>query len=55
MFLLNNLLNIYDLFINIKHNTQPTVKGKGSAIFLHLTDKNYKPTKPTPRKYKEFQ
>ena len=37
--------NIYDLFINIKYNINPTKKGKGSAIFLHLCDARYKPTK----------
>ena len=36
---------IYDLLINIKYNYKPAVKKKGSAIFLHLTDKKYKPTK----------
>ena len=36
--------NIYDIFINIKYNYCPIVKGKGSAIFLHLTNTNYKPT-----------
>ena len=36
---------IYDLFINIKYNFNPTKKGKGSAIFLHIVDKKYKPTK----------
>ena len=36
---------IYDIFINIKYNYFPTLKGKGSAIFLHLTNKKYKPTK----------
>jgi len=36
---------IYDLFINIKYNYKPTIKGKGSAIFLHLADTNYRPTK----------
>ena len=35
---------IYDIFINIKYNYRPTVKKKGSAIFLHLTNNNYKPT-----------
>ena len=36
---------LYDIFINIKYNYFPVVKKKGSAIFLHLTDKSYKATK----------
>jgi len=36
---------IYDLFINIKYNFSPIIKGKGSAIFLHIADSKYKPTK----------
>lgn len=35
----------YDIFINIKYNQSPAVKERGSAIFLHLTDKEYKSTK----------
>ena len=35
---------IYDIFINIKYNYRPSVKKKGSAIFLHLAKTNYKPT-----------
>ena len=35
---------VYDIFINIKYNQVPAVKESGSAIFLHLTDKKYKPT-----------
>ena len=35
---------IYDLFINIKYNYRPVIKKKGSAIFLHITDKKYRPT-----------
>ena len=35
---------VYDIFINIKYNYRPIVKNKGSAIFLHLTNINYKPT-----------
>ncbi len=37
--------NSYDAFINIKYNYFPVYKKKGSAIFLHLTNKKYKPTK----------
>ena len=33
----------YDLMIVINYNTKKIKLGKGSAIFLHLTD-NYKPT-----------
>ena len=36
--------NIYDIFININYNQLPIVRGKGSAIFLHLSDTKYKPT-----------
>ncbi len=36
--------SFYDIFINIKYNQNPVKKGKGSAIFLHLTNKKYKPT-----------
>jgi len=35
---------IYDLLIVIKYNYTHTVKMKGSAIFLHLAEKKYKPT-----------
>ena len=36
---------MYDVFINIKYNHSPIVKGSGSAIFLHLADIKYKPTR----------
>ena len=36
---------IYDLFINIKYNSCPVIKKKGSAIFLHIADSKYKSTK----------
>ena len=35
---------IYDILINIKYNYLTTVKKKGSAIFLHIASKKYKPT-----------
>ena len=34
----------YDLFINIKYNSSPIIKEKGSAIFLHIANYKYKPT-----------
>jgi|TARA_B110000971_G_C19949754_1_gene472792 L,D-peptidoglycan transpeptidase YkuD (ErfK/YbiS/YcfS/YnhG family) len=37
--------NIYDVIIIINYNINPTIKGKGSAIFLHIAKKNYIPTK----------
>ena len=36
---------IYDLFIDIKYNFKPTIKGKGSVIFLHIAKGKYLPTK----------
>ena len=36
---------IYDMFINILYNQKPIKKNKGSAIFLHLTNSKYRPTK----------
>ena len=36
---------IYDIFINIKYNYSPIIKKKGSAIFLHIAEKNYRSTK----------
>ena len=35
---------IYDIIITLDYNTNPIVKNKGSAIFLHIAKKNYKPT-----------
>ena len=34
----------YNLILIIKYNRNPVVKNKGSAIFLHLTNKKYRPT-----------
>ena len=48
--------NSYDIFINIKYNQLPTIKRKGSAIFLHLCDSQYKSTKGCVAiKKKDFQ
>jgi L,D-peptidoglycan transpeptidase YkuD (ErfK/YbiS/YcfS/YnhG family) len=37
--------NIYDLIIALNYNMNPTIKNKGSAIFIHIAKKNYSPTK----------
>jgi len=37
--------NIYDLILVLNYNMKPTIKNKGSAIFIHITKKNYQPTK----------
>ena len=37
--------NIYDLIIVLNYNINPTIKKKGSAIFIHIAKKNYSPTK----------
>jgi len=38
-------VNIYDVIIVINYNLKPVVKNKGSAIFLHIAKKKFKPTK----------
>jgi L,D-peptidoglycan transpeptidase YkuD (ErfK/YbiS/YcfS/YnhG family) len=37
--------NIYDIVCVINYNTNPILKNKGSAIFLHIAKKNYQKTK----------
>ena len=36
--------DLYDIIVVLNYNLNPTIKGKGSAIFLHVTKKNYKKT-----------
>ena len=37
--------NIYDLVLVMNYNINPILKNKGSAIFLHLANKKFSPTK----------
>ena len=36
--------NLYNIIIVINYNIRPTIKNKGSAIFIHLARKNYSGT-----------
>ena len=36
--------NVYDLILVLNYNMKPTIKNKGSAIFIHIANKNYKKT-----------
>ena len=36
--------NIYDIILVLNYNMSPVIKNKGSAIFIHISKKNYKKT-----------
>jgi L,D-peptidoglycan transpeptidase YkuD (ErfK/YbiS/YcfS/YnhG family) len=36
--------HLYDFIVEIDHNTSPPIKGRGSAVFLHLARENFGPT-----------
>ena len=36
--------HLYDLIIEINHNIQPRIAGRGSAVFMHLARPAYAPT-----------
>jgi L,D-peptidoglycan transpeptidase YkuD (ErfK/YbiS/YcfS/YnhG family) len=36
--------NLYDLMAVINYNTNPIIKNKGSAIFMHVSENSYKKT-----------
>ena len=36
--------NIYNVIVVLNYNMKPIIKNKGSAIFIHITKKNYKET-----------
>lgn len=35
---------LYDMIVEIDHNTRPRVAGRGSAVFLHLAREHFGPT-----------
>ncbi len=37
--------NTYDLILVLNYNMSPIHKNKGSAIFIHISKKNFKPTR----------
>jgi len=37
--------NIYDIICVLNYNTDPIIKNKGSAIFIHVAHQNYKNTR----------
>ena len=37
--------NLYDLILVLNYNINPTIKNKGSAIFIHVKNGNFKKTK----------
>ena len=36
--------NLYDIIAILNYNTKPIIRNKGSAIFIHIANSNYKPT-----------
>ena len=36
--------DVYDYFIDLNYNRKPIIKGKGSAIFIHISFDNLRPT-----------
>ena len=36
--------HLYDFIVEIDHNTDPRIAGRGSAVFLHLARTNFSPT-----------
>ena len=35
---------LYDLIIEISHNTKPRIAGRGSAVFIHIAREKFAPT-----------
>ena len=45
--------SIYDIILVLNFNFKPVIKGKGSAIFIHVAKKNYKSTAGCVALYKK--
>ncbi len=37
--------NLYNLILVLNYNLNPIIKGKGSAIFMHVATKKFSPTR----------
>ena len=37
--------NLYDIILILNYNTNPIIKNKGSAIFMHIAENSYKKTR----------
>jgi L,D-peptidoglycan transpeptidase YkuD (ErfK/YbiS/YcfS/YnhG family) len=35
---------LYDLIVELDHNTRPRIAGRGSAVFIHVARDNFEPT-----------
>ena len=35
---------LYDIVVVLDHNTAPTARGRGSAVFIHMAEEGYAPT-----------
>ena len=36
--------HLYDIIVEIDHNTRPRIAGRGSAVFIHLARPGFLPT-----------
>ena len=36
--------HVYDLIVELNHNSDPVVPARGSAVFFHLAHDDYRPT-----------
>src|SRR5690606_25588921 len=36
--------HLYDLIVELDHNTRPRIRNRGSAVFIHVARPNFSPT-----------